>query len=117
VLCIHIGVARLQFVKHILGVKHPASVNIRHPAFDAIKLDRSLVARICDDPRSLAIGRAVIQMAHALKMVICAEGVETEAQYKLLQNEGWMNFRDISSAVRPPRRIKPRAGRNCAGIA
>jgi len=60
--------------------------------FDTIKLDRSFVARICEDDRSLAIGRAIIQVGRALQMTICAEGIETEAQRDLLLREGVDEF-------------------------
>ena len=60
--------------------------------FDTIKLDRSFVASICEDPRSLAIGRAIIQVGRSLEMTICAEGVETSHQRDLLLAEGVDEF-------------------------
>ncbi len=60
--------------------------------FDTIKLDRSFVASICEDPRSLAVGRAIIQLGRSLGMVICAEGVETTHQRDLLLVAGVDEF-------------------------
>jgi len=55
---------------------------------DALKLDRSLVNDIAHDPRDRAILAAMTAMARALGMKVIAEGVETEAQLAILQEEG-----------------------------
>ncbi|MGH8124196.1 MAG: EAL domain-containing protein [Rudaea sp.] len=47
--------------------------------FDALKLDKEFIHQL-DDPRCLAIVRAVIGMARSLDCAIVAEGVETAAQ-------------------------------------
>lgn len=48
-------------------------------AFDTLKLDQGFVRQL-EDPRCLAIVRAVVEMARALGCDIVAEGVETQAQ-------------------------------------
>jgi diguanylate cyclase (GGDEF)-like protein len=48
---------------------------------DVVKIDQSFVARLGHAPESSAIVRAVIDLAHALKMVVVAEGVETSHQH------------------------------------
>jgi diguanylate cyclase (GGDEF)-like protein/PAS domain S-box-containing protein len=55
---------------------------------DRIKLDRSFVASLGGSERALAIVRAVIGLAHGLRVPILAEGIETEAQRSLLLHEG-----------------------------
>ena len=55
----------------------------RIPA-NIIKIDRSFVEDCPDDAGSVAIVRAIIAMAHSLKLKVIAEGVETEAQLRLL---------------------------------
>ncbi|OCR02763.1 diguanylate phosphodiesterase [Oscillatoriales cyanobacterium USR001] len=52
--------------------------------FDIIKIDRSFVYNITNDPKNAAITIAIIQMAHSLNMKVIAEGVETQAELDFL---------------------------------
>ena len=47
---------------------------------DILKIDRSLVQDLGNDPRADAIVRAIVGMAHALGCYVVAEGIETPAQ-------------------------------------
>jgi diguanylate cyclase (GGDEF)-like protein/PAS domain S-box-containing protein len=47
---------------------------------DALKIDRAFVSRIGPGGANSEIARAIVTMAHSLKMKVVAEGVETEAQ-------------------------------------
>jgi diguanylate cyclase (GGDEF)-like protein/PAS domain S-box-containing protein len=55
---------------------------------DAIKVDRSYVAKICTDRISAGITSAVTGLAEVLGILILAEGVETEEQAQLLAAMG-----------------------------
>lgn len=52
--------------------------------FDALKIDRSFVRNITDGCRNAAIVKAIIEMAHSLRLEVIAEGVETEAEKDFL---------------------------------
>jgi len=51
---------------------------------NTVKVDKSFVMDIPDNPDDVAITRAVIAMAHELKMEVVAEGVETREQLQFL---------------------------------
>jgi len=54
----------------------------------ALKIDRSFISGLPQDSENAAITRAIIAMAHGLKMVVVAEGVETGEQLLLLEEYG-----------------------------
>jgi EAL domain-containing protein (putative c-di-GMP-specific phosphodiesterase class I) len=56
--------------------------------FDKIKIDRSFISDIGQPEDSSPIVQAVVRMAAARQMTTTAEGVETEAQRKILQQLG-----------------------------
>ncbi|MGZ3183503.1 MAG: putative bifunctional diguanylate cyclase/phosphodiesterase [Telluria sp.] len=54
----------------------------------ALKIDKSFICGLPQDSENAAITRAIIAMAHGLKMVVVAEGVETGEQLGLLEEYG-----------------------------
>jgi diguanylate cyclase (GGDEF)-like protein len=54
----------------------------------ALKIDKSFISGLPLDSENAAITRAIIAMAHGLKMAVVAEGVETDAQLVLLEEYG-----------------------------
>jgi EAL domain-containing protein (putative c-di-GMP-specific phosphodiesterase class I) len=60
-----------------------------------LKIDRSFVANIVESHEDQAINRGIVNIAHALKKLVTAEGVETIEQVRLLvqmgcdQLQGW----------------------------
>ena len=55
---------------------------------DELKLDRVFVARLARDPRSIAIVRSTVALAHSLGAELVAEGVETESTLFALRQYG-----------------------------
>lgn len=56
--------------------------------FDKLKLDQTFVRGIETSDQSRAIARATISMAHALDLIVTAEGVENNAQAQFLRDHG-----------------------------
>jgi EAL domain-containing protein (putative c-di-GMP-specific phosphodiesterase class I) len=59
----------------------------RFPA-QRLKIDRSFISEINQNPEDAAIVRAIITLGHSLDMLVVAEGVETQAQLALLGDLG-----------------------------
>ena len=55
---------------------------------DELKLDRIFVSRLAEDPRSIAIVRSTVALAHSLGADLVAEGVEDEATLQALRRYG-----------------------------
>ena len=86
---------------------------------DALKIDRSFVARVGGGTRSEELIRAIVAMAAALGLDVVAEGVETEEQVQFLLRtgcrsaQGWLFGRpmpaaDVADWLRQPVRSLPR---------
>ena len=61
---------------------------LRSFPFDKIKIDRSFVSQVGENPHCSAIVRAVAGLGASLGIATTAEGVETAAQFALLRAEG-----------------------------
>ena len=63
-----------------------------------LKIDRSFIASLHEQDSDRAIVTAVVQMGHALKLDVVAEGVETEAQRAFLAQVGCDQYQGFLSA-------------------
>jgi diguanylate cyclase len=69
---------------------------------EELKIDRSFVAAMLDDASAMTLVSTIISLAHALKLKVVAEGVETEAQAKILhvlrceQMQGYLISKPLS---------------------
>ena len=53
-----------------------------------VKLDCALIAKMADGTTELALVKSVIELAHALRLVVTAEGVESQRDWELLEELG-----------------------------
>ena len=53
---------------------------------DTLKIDRSFVTRMANNPENVEIVRTIVMLAQVLGMDVVAEGVETKEQLKLLRD-------------------------------
>jgi EAL domain-containing protein (putative c-di-GMP-specific phosphodiesterase class I) len=61
---------------------------LRRLPLDQLKIDQSFVAGMLDSPKEAAIVQALISLGTSLGIELIAEGVETEAQRRFLQERG-----------------------------
>jgi diguanylate cyclase (GGDEF)-like protein/PAS domain S-box-containing protein len=75
--------------------------------FDKVKIDRSFVANLGVSPQTTTIIRAVVDLCNALGMITIAEGVETEAQYQALLEQGCLHAQGYLISRPVPSEILP----------
>ena len=70
---------------------------------NALKIDRSFVITMADEADGMAIASTVISLGHSLRLKVIAEGVETEAQRRLLtllkceEAQGYLFYQPLSA--------------------
>ena len=76
---------------------------------DAIKIDGSFVRDLEQDPNDEAIIKAILAMAHSLRLSVVAEGVETVAQFEALRQLGCDEYQGFhESPALPPAEFESR---------
>ena len=70
------------------GTGYSSLAHLRHIPARQVKIDRSFVLDLTASEDARAVVQAIVQLAHALRMEVVAEGVETEAQAQVLRELG-----------------------------
>ena len=70
------------------GTGYSSLESFASPAFDVLKIDHSFIVDLVGNLRNRALTRTIIGLAHDLELDLIAEGVETAAQRRLLQDMG-----------------------------
>jgi len=68
------------------GIGYSSIYYLKHFPAKYVKIDHSFIADMVMDKNTLAIVKAVIEIAHVLSLKVIAEGIETKEQLELLQD-------------------------------
>jgi diguanylate cyclase (GGDEF)-like protein/PAS domain S-box-containing protein len=77
----------VQFALDDFGTGYSSMGYLKKFQIDTLKIDQSFIRGIGTETDDSAIATAIITLAHALKMNVVAEGVETEEQYRFLKEK------------------------------
>ncbi|WP_051978860.1 putative bifunctional diguanylate cyclase/phosphodiesterase [Edaphobacter aggregans] len=97
----------IRFAVDDFGTGYASLQHLHRLPISTLKIDRSFIQRLCESSRSYPIVKAIVELAHSLKMQVIAEGVEDEDQLQLLRElkcdciQGFLLSRPL-----PPEEIK-----------
>jgi diguanylate cyclase (GGDEF)-like protein len=102
------------------GTGYSSLAYLHELPIDYLKLDRAFVSVLDDGRRARIVARSVIELAHELRVAVCAEGIETPGQLAWLQAsgcdylQGYLLGRPDAELLPPDACLWPRRGRYAA---
>jgi diguanylate cyclase len=78
----------VQLVLDDFGTGFSSLSYLQRFPFDRVKIDRAFIRDMTERESARAIVGVILAMSHQLKLVVTAEGVETEEQLALLRQQG-----------------------------
>lgn len=67
------------------GTGHSSLANLARLPMQALKIDRSFIKAMLNDPQTMTMVSTIISLAHSLRLTVIADGVDTEDQAKMLR--------------------------------
>ncbi len=96
------------------GTGYSSLSNLRYFPFDKIKIDKSFVSAMLDDEAARSIVRAIAGLGRGLNLPVVAEGVETEAQRRMVAEEGCLQAQGYYFGKARPRPVHADTARRLA---
>ena len=89
------------------GTGYSSMSYLRRFPIDKLKIDRVFINEIVSRPEDASIVRAIVSLAHSLRLKVVAEGVETPAQLDFLKAVGCDEYQGYHfSRPLPARRVR-----------
>lgn len=95
----------IQIYLDDFGTGYSSFNYLKNLPVDVVKLDMSFIADLLKDPQSEKLIEGIVQLAHILKLKICAEGIEEIEQAEILKRlscdlgQGYLYSRPIEEGV------------------
>ncbi len=97
----------IRFYLDDFGTGYSSLSYLKRLPIDGLKIDRSFIQDVVEEPDSHAIVESIVRMAQTLNLTVVAEGVETHRQKEMLSELGDMLLQGyLASPPVPPDRFE-----------